>query len=44
MSNTYYGTRQGRVHYGDEHMNTLACDGHNGGGESSYCRTHAPVK
>jgi len=32
VSNTYYGTRQGRVHYGDEHMNTLACDGHNGGG------------
>ena len=32
MSNTYYGTRQGRVHYGDEHMNTLAGDGHNGGG------------
>lgn len=32
VSNTYYGVRQGRVHYPDELMNTLACDGHNGGG------------
>lgn len=30
VSNTYYGTRQGRVHYPDEHMNTLATTGHNG--------------
>lgn len=35
VSKTYYGTRQGRVHYPDEHMNTLATDGHNGGGGKS---------
>ena len=44
VSKTYYGTRQGRVHYPDEHMNTLGCHGHNGGGESSHCRTHAPLR
>ena len=32
MSNTYYGTRAGRVHKEDEIMNTLSCQGHNGGG------------
>lgn len=32
MSNTYYGTRAGRVHKEDEIMNTLFCQGHNGGG------------
>ena len=32
VSKTYYGTRQGRVHYPDEHMNTLGCHGHNRGG------------
>jgi len=32
VSNTYYGVRQGRVHKGDELMNTLGCNGHNGGG------------
>ena len=32
VSNTYYGTRQGRVHKPDELMNSLACSGHNGGG------------
>lgn len=32
ISNTYYGTRQGRVHKEDEIMNTLTCQGHNGGG------------
>lgn len=36
VSNTYYGARQGRVHKEDEIMNTLACDGHNGGGQSVY--------
>lgn len=35
VSKTYYGTRQGRVHYPDEHMNTLGCHGHNGGGVKS---------
>jgi len=30
MSNTYYGTRAGRVHKEDEIMNTLSCSGHNG--------------
>ena len=30
ISNTYYGNRTGRVHYPNEHMNTLACSGHNG--------------
>lgn len=33
VSNTYYGTRTGRVHKEDEIMNTLACTGHNGGGQ-----------
>ena len=32
VSNTYWGVRNGRVHKGDEIMNTLACTGHNGGG------------
>ena len=32
VSNTYYGVRNGRVHYPGEIMNTLACTGHNGGG------------
>ena len=32
VSNQYYGTRSGRVNRVDEIMNTLACDGHNGGG------------
>lgn len=32
MSNTYYGTRAGRVHKEDEIMNTLSCQGHNGAG------------
>ena len=32
MSNTYYGTRAGRVHKEDEIMNTLACSDHNGAG------------
>ena len=32
MSNTYYGTRAGRVHKEDEIMNTLTCQGHNGAG------------
>lgn len=35
VSNTYYGTRQGRVHKPDELMNSLACSGHNGGGVKS---------
>ena len=30
VSNTYYGVRNGRVHYPDEIMNALACSGHNG--------------
>lgn len=32
MSNTYYGVRAGRVHEEDEIMNTLSCQGQNGGG------------
>ena len=32
VSNQMYGVRQGRIHNLDEHMNTLACSGHNGGG------------
>ena len=32
ISNTYYGTRAGRVHKEDEIMNTLTCQGHNGAG------------
>jgi DNA (cytosine-5)-methyltransferase 1 len=32
ISNTYYGTRAGRVHKDDEIMNTLTCQGHNGTG------------
>ena len=32
MSNTYYGVRAGRVHKEDEIMNTLSCQGQNGGG------------
>ena len=31
MSNTHYGVRQGRVHKEDEIMNTLTCNGKNGG-------------
>ena len=31
MSNTYYGVRAGRVHKEDEIMNTLSCQGQNGG-------------
>ena len=34
VSNTYYGVRNGRVHKENEIMNTLACNGHNGGGGS----------
>ena len=32
ISNTYYGSRAGRVHTEDEIMNTLTCQGHNGAG------------
>ena len=32
MSNTYYGVRAGRVHKEEEIMNTLTCQGQNGGG------------
>lgn len=32
VSNTYYGTRSGRIHKPDEHMNTLTRTGQNSGG------------
>ena len=32
VSNTYYGVRAGRVHKEEEIMNTLTCQGQNGGG------------
>lgn len=32
VSNTFWGTRAGRIHKGDEIMNCLATQGHNGGG------------
>lgn len=31
VSNTHWGVRAGRIHYGDEHMNTLTSSGKNGG-------------
>lgn len=39
VSNTMYGVRQGRIHYPDEHMNTLCATGHNGGGVNSSLKT-----
>ena len=42
VSKTMYGTRQGRVHYPDEHMNTLTASGHNGGGVKSLSNPNAP--
>ena len=38
VSNSYYGTRNGRVHKEDEIMNALCCDGHNGGGRQVIVR------
>lgn len=43
ISNTQYGVRQGRIHYGDEHMNTLTSSGKNGGGSQLIVESNKRV-